>query len=106
MFLLITQIEKDQKNKEKYVKQYEELNNQYIEMDKQYKEEEDKFFREQAGIIAQRLEKGKPCPVCGSIEHPNKAIKNDDVLSEEELKKLDPSIEFTTAFLNKRIGLM
>ena len=86
MFLLITQIEKDQKNKEKYVKQYEELNNQYIEMDKQYKEEEDKFFREQAGIIAQRLEKGKPCPVCGSIEHPNKAIKNDDVLSEEELK--------------------
>ena len=89
MFLLVTQIEKDQKNKEKYVKQYEELNNQYIEMDKQYKEEEDKFFREQAGIIAQRLEKGKPCPVCGSIEHPNKAIKNDDVLSEEELKKLE-----------------
>ncbi len=89
MFLLITQIEKDQKNKEKYVKQYEELNNQYIEMDKQYKEEEDKFFREQAGIIAQRLEEGKPCPVCGSIEHPNKAIKNDDVLSEEELKKLE-----------------
>ena len=89
IFLLITQIEKDQKNKEKYVKQYEELNNQYIEMDKQYKEEEDKFFREQAGIIAQRLEKGKPCPVCGSIEHPNKAIKNDDVLSEEELKKLE-----------------
>lgn len=89
MFLLITQIEKDQKNKKKYVNQYEELNNQYIEMDKQYKEEEDKFFREQAGIIAQRLEKGKPCPVCGSIEHPNKAIKNDDVLSEEELKKLE-----------------
>lgn len=89
MFLLITQIEKDQKNKEKYVNQYEELNNQYMEMDKQYKEEEDKFFREQAGIIAQRLEKGKPCPVCGSIEHPNKAIKNDDVLSEEELKKLE-----------------
>ena len=26
-------------------------------MDKQYKEEEDKLFREQAGIIAQRLEK-------------------------------------------------
>mgnify|MGYP005951345967 CR=1 FL=1 len=89
MFLLITQIEKDQKIKEKYVKQYEKLNNQYIEIDEQYKEEEDKFFREQAGIIAQRLEEGKPCPVCGSIEHPNKAIKNDDVLSEEELKKLE-----------------
>ena len=89
MFLLINQIEKDQKNKEKYVKQYEKLNNQYIEIDKQYKEEEDKFFREQAGIIAQRLEEGKPCPVCGSIEHPNKAIKNDDVLSEDELKKLE-----------------
>ena len=89
MFLLITQIEKDKKIKEKYVKQYEKLNNQYIEIDEQYKEEEDKFFREQAGIIAQRLEEGKPCPVCGSIEHPNKAIKNDDVLSEEELKKLE-----------------
>ena len=61
----------------------------YIEKENQYNEEEDKFFREQAGIIAKRLEEGKPCPVCGSIEHPNKAIKREDVLSEDELKQLE-----------------
>lgn len=32
-----------------------------------------KFFEEQAGILAQGLKTGEPCPVCGSIEHPKAA---------------------------------
>ena len=35
-----------------------------------YTELHDLFLREQAGILAQTLETEKPCPVCGSTEHP------------------------------------
>lgn len=47
------------------------------------------FYSAQAGILAEKLEEGKPCPVCGSTRHPVKAQKNQDVPSEEELKHLD-----------------
>jgi regulator of protease activity HflC (stomatin/prohibitin superfamily) len=47
------------------------------------------FYSAQAGILAERLEEGKPCPVRGSTRHPIKAQKAQDVPSEEELKHLD-----------------
>lgn len=45
------------------------------------------FLDEQAGIIAESLVEGESCPVCGSILHPNKAIKSQNAPSEIELKK-------------------
>ena len=45
------------------------------------------FLDEQAGIIAGRLEAGKPCPVCGSVHHPAPAAMADSAPTEEEVKK-------------------
>ena len=45
------------------------------------------FYSAQAGILAEILEEGKPCPVCGSTHHPVKAQKAKDVPSEEELNQ-------------------
>lgn len=44
------------------------------------------FLDEQAGIIAETLESGKPCPVCGSPEHPRKACKSPGAPTEAQLK--------------------
>ena len=41
-----------------------------------------------AGVAARMLVPGKPCPVCGSIEHPAPAKEEPGLPSEEELKKL------------------
>lgn len=40
------------------------------------------------GMAAAMLEVGQPCPVCGSLEHPNPAKASEGVLSEEEIEEL------------------
>ena len=52
-----------------------------------FEEKNQAFLDEQAGIIAETLEEGKPCPVCGSLDHPMPAAKSLKAPSEEELKK-------------------
>ncbi len=47
------------------------------------------FYSAQAGILAEKLEVGQQCPVCGSTHHPIKAQKAQDVPSEEDLKRLE-----------------
>ena len=72
----------------KQAKDYEKISNEYKELNLKYLVEEDKFFKEQAGILAEKLVEGKPCPVCGSIVHPAKAKKSENVLTKENLDKL------------------
>ncbi len=54
----------------------------------EFEKSEDDFKKGQAGILAESLEEGMSCPVCGSKEHPNKAVRPSNVLSEEEIKVL------------------
>lgn len=43
------------------------------------------YDREQAGFLAQGLEEGKPCPVCGSCSHPQLAVISEGAPSKESL---------------------
>ena len=44
------------------------------------------FFNEQAGIIADELKDGEPCPVCGSTSHPNLARKSENAPSQADVE--------------------
>ena len=69
-------------------KEYVAFEAKYKSNKTDYETKDDLYKKEQAGILASQLQENKPCPVCGSTNHPNKAsIKNDiEIPSKEELK--------------------
>lgn len=48
---------------------------------------------QQAAILAQQLQVGKPCPVCGSLEHPNPCVTQGILVSAEHLEQLKQELE-------------
>ena len=76
------------KEKEQYIIKYENIFKEYQEKNNNYINEEDMFFKNQAGIIATKLEENKPCPVCGSKVHPNVAKSPTNILTKEHLDNL------------------
>ncbi len=51
------------------------------------------FNDEQAGILAEKLTEGEPCPVCGSVHHPRKAVKSENAPDEAKVKKAEEEAE-------------
>ncbi len=67
------QAEKDQKS--------------YLQAFRIYEERYQAFLAKQAGILAQGLRAGKPCPVCGSCEHPEICRLTEDAPTQQEVEK-------------------
>lgn len=51
------------------------------------------YNADKAGMLAESLEQGDPCPVCGSEEHPQLASRNVNAPSESELEDMKEELE-------------
>lgn len=60
------------------------------------------FNDEQAGIIAESLEKGKPCPVCGSPHHPSPAKKSENAPTKQEVENAKQRAERAAAITSQK----
>ena len=63
------------------------------EIQKQYDDAQVSYFANQAGLLASRLSKGQPCPVCGSLEHPHPASHSDKLVTQEEINQYKKKVE-------------
>ena len=68
--------------------EYLELSATADRSSREYEEANRLFLNAQAGLIAETLENGVPCPVCGSAEHPHPAVKLHGSPTEAQLKNL------------------
>ena len=59
------------------------------------------FIAEQAGYLAEALEEGMACPVCGSTHHPKLAEKASEAPTRQELDKLKKRVEDLTGEVEK-----
>ena len=57
------------------------------QLSREYEAKNRAFLDEQAGMLAQTLQQGMPCPVCGATEHPRPAEMSSQAPTEAELKE-------------------
>ena len=69
-----------------------------------YRRADKAFLDNQAGILAEKLEEGVPCPVCGSIHHPQHAHRGLHAPSEAELEVLRTAHEGAQDALRQAAG--
>ena len=67
-----------------------------------YRAKNKAFLAEQAGILAQSLEEGQPCPVCGSLHHPAPAQASVEAPTEAELQTCKENYEAAQREANEK----
>lgn len=98
----------------RYEKLYTDINAMKKEYEAKIKDWEQKalrhshaegaFLSEQAGYMAQNLEEGAPCPVCGSLEHPRLAAISENAPKEAEVQSLQKERDDAKAVLDRLQG--
>lgn len=96
----IAALKEQQKRQEQIVEQtkknWEQTSLSASESAKHYEHMYEAFLKEQAGILAENLSAGCPCPVCGSTVHPDPAKLSDHAVTElevEQAKKTRAAVE-------------
>lgn len=74
--------------------EYEICSMAYFELKDQVEQQEKRYFDAQAGILASTLQEDKPCPVCGSTDHPHIAVMNEEAPSKDVLDGLKKELEY------------
>ena len=89
------EVGKQKSKAEQLKKDYASVRNQYEVKNSEYEEKRQAFLDAQAGFLAKELEPGKPCPVCGSLDHPTPCQWKEEHtdLSEEVIETLRKEVE-------------
>lgn len=59
-----------------------------------------RFYNSQAQLLAKKLKLGEPCPVCGSLHHPNPAQETHESVTREEVEAAEQAKQQADTRLN------
>ena len=76
------------KSLEKRQEKFQAAARAYQQSDQLYQDASCRFLAMQAGLLAAELQEGKPCPVCGSLEHPAPCRLETEPIREEQVEAL------------------
>lgn len=99
---LMAEYERAKEQYEKAVKAFQICEREAGELQRLYEEKRHAYMNEQAGILAEALEEGMPCPVCGSKEHPHRAVLSEEAPSKEEVERAEEAARKQEENLRKK----
>lgn len=88
------------------LKENKTTSDQYQKAQKVYEEARQQYFSNLAGVLVGELEEEKPCPVCGSVHHPQPAPTLPDAINEEELQEYEAARDEQKALYTKNSAAM
>lgn len=93
---LIKDVEKFKKLQAEYSEaseKYHALSEEYERLHAEYSRKNKAYLDGQAGILAEELKEGCPCPVCGSVSHPDIAVKPENSPNKQEVERAEAKSE-------------
>lgn len=96
----ISKLEDKKQIRNDCLKEYNKAREKSEEASDTAKRLRDHFNDEQAGIIAEKLTDGKPCPVCGSVHHPNKKKRSENAPTQAQVEKAEELAKFAAESKN------
>ncbi|MDD7267854.1 MAG: SMC family ATPase [Lachnospiraceae bacterium] len=90
------ELEKKQQVCARYIQRKAEADHHLAEL-------QERFWRGQAGILAGQLRENRPCPVCGSCQHPQPTVLPKETPSKERLDEQRRAAEGLTAVVQQAV---
>ena len=86
---VLKDLEKQKKELAKQKRQMAVLLEDSRQADQAYTAAKEGYYRSQAGLLAVELKEGVPCPVCGSLSHPQPAQLTGEAVTREAMEQAD-----------------
>ena len=85
-------------------KEYQDQAKKYELIQREYESKNRLFLDAQAGILAEDLSEGEPCPVCGSTVHPHLAVLKQEVPLQKDVDDAMNRAEKQRALMQKAVS--
>lgn len=82
--------------------EYLDAESSYKNIHDEYEGKYSAFLSEQAGVLADALQEGAECPVCGSTHHPHKACKSMEAPTQAELEAMKAQVSKAERIRNSK----